>query len=53
MFDHRLVVPRTLRLKIFEGMHKTHLGIVKMKSLARTYFLWPGITEDIKQMINK
>ena len=33
----RIAVPRKLRLKVLEELHQGHLGVVKMKALARSY----------------
>lgn len=52
MFGSRIVVPTKSRKSILTEMHSTHLGIVKMKSLVRSYVWWPAITKDIENMVN-
>ena len=52
-FGNRIVIPTNLRESILEEMHKTHLGMVKMMSLIRSYVWWPGITNDVEGMVNK
>ncbi|XP_054723702.1 uncharacterized protein K02A2.6-like, partial [Uloborus diversus] len=50
---HRVYIPEKLRADILKELHHTHLGIVKMKNLARRYCYWKKIDRDIEHLVRE
>ena len=44
---YKLIVPKNLRRKVLQLVHKGHFGIEKMRHRARDMVFWPGINKDI------
>lgn len=52
MWGYRVVIPRKFQDQLLEELHSSHMGVVKMKSIARSYFFWPKIDKCIEEMCN-
>ncbi|UYV76561.1 K02A2.6-like, partial [Cordylochernes scorpioides] len=46
----RVVIPQKLRSSILNDLHEMHLGMMKIKMIARRYFWWPGIYKNIEEL---
>lgn len=53
LWGYRTVIPTKLQNLVLQDLHASHLGIVKTKSLARSYVYWPRLDKDIEDMIKK
>jgi len=41
--EQRVLIPFTLQALVSQELHRTHIGISKMKQLARHYVYWKSI----------
>lgn len=48
---YKLIIPKSLRNKILDELHRPHLGIIKTKIEARSRFWWPHKDRDIENKI--
>ena len=47
----RIVIPRKIRSRILAQLHLAHQGVEKTRLHGRTAVYWPGIYDDIEQMV--
>ncbi|GFX94046.1 uncharacterized protein K02A2.6 [Trichonephila clavipes] len=49
MYGQRVCIPRKFQKDVLEELHAGHLGIVKMKAIARSFVYWKNIDNDIEE----
>ena len=50
LWGHRVVISSSLTRSILDEIHASHLGIIKMKAIARSFVWWPSVNEDIVEL---
>ncbi|XP_029709184.2 uncharacterized protein K02A2.6-like [Aedes albopictus] len=53
LFHDRVVVPNKFRRQVLKQFHRGHPGMVRMKSIARSFVYWPGIGNDIEDYVRR
>ena len=53
LWGNRVIVPTTLRAMLLLDLHDSHIGMVRMKAIARQHFWWPGLNEEIESAVRQ
>ena len=51
LWGSRVVLPPQGRVAVVEELHGGHSGIVRMKTLARSYVWWPGMAKELETRV--
>ena len=49
----RIIIPKNAVKNIVKLLHQGHPGITKAQKLASQLYYWPGMNNDIAQVVNK
>lgn len=53
LWGSRVVVPRKAQEETLKMLHSTHIGIQRMKAIARSYVWWPTVDKDVENMVKQ
>ena len=48
LWGMRVITPKQFRVQILDELHTGHIGVVKIKGVARSYFWWPAMDADME-----
>ena len=52
IFDgSKIYVPEMMRASLLQSCYEWHQGIVRMKRMATHRYMWPGLSEDVEQIV--
>ncbi|GBL76949.1 Uncharacterized protein K02A2.6 [Araneus ventricosus] len=51
LYGQRVCIPKKYQKNILDELHTGHLGMVKMKALARSFVYWKDIDKDIEDAV--
>ena len=52
LWGTRVIIPLSLQARLLQELHySTHLGMVKIKLLARSYVWWPRMDSNIEEIV--
>lgn len=51
LLDDRVVVPKSLQMKVLRQLHEGHPGVVRMKQKACSFVFWTGIDKDVEKLV--
>lgn len=51
-YDEKIIIPGNYRKKIMELLHTAHIGLERTLKKARETYYWPGMSSDIKNLID-
>ncbi len=50
LYSERVVILTTLQKRFLKNFHAGHPGVIRMKSLMRSYVHWPNMNKDIENI---
>ena len=53
LWGSRVIIPRALRTVVAEKIHDEHLGVVRMKALARSFIWWPNLDRNLEDLAKR
>ena len=53
MYDHRIVVPKSLQEETKQKIHAGHQGIEKCRARVTSSVWWPGVSQQIAQTVQQ
>ena len=53
MYDHRIIVPKSLQEETKQKIHAGHQGIERCRARVTSFVWWPGVSQHIAQTVQQ